>query len=43
MKNKKTAPRNKIIDAKRLPCVTTWHIGSKKSRAWGNFWPLSKQ
>jgi hypothetical protein len=43
MKNKKVEPRNKMLDAKRLPCVTTCHIGSKKSRAWGIFWPLSKQ
>jgi hypothetical protein len=43
MKNKKVAPRNKILDAKGLLCVTTCHIRSKKSRAWGIFWPLSKQ
>jgi hypothetical protein len=43
MKNEKLAPKNKILDARRLPCVTTCHIGNKKSQAWEIFWPLSKQ
>jgi hypothetical protein len=42
-KEKKRSSKNKIRDAKRLPCVTICQIGSQKTWAWGSFWPFVEQ